>query len=462
MIYARRPQVTLIAALMGLAAAAQNAPQQQAGPVIQANVRQVLVPVVVTDQKGHHVTDLKQSDFKVFEDGVPEDILAFRTAVDSSGSEIGKGKNVPTGNNSERVQPFGPASGAPRRTYLICVDSLHSAFPNFNRVREAISKVLKREEGGDSQYALMTLGRELRVVQDYTQDPSAIVVAARSHDFQKAIQDSEAANTAIAVQQFTELMRSYCAACPCQSNGGGSQIPVCSSIKGRIQGFLLSYGDRTYALNENFLARLDGLVRATANRPNSRTIIFVSDGFNRFPGRELYAILQAYAPKDRTFEFNPRDTEPEIEGILKLATRYDVKFYTLDSRGLYSAPFNAGNTFDAGTPLSTPVPMDSRNPPTEITNATETVDHRATIVARENTDVLAQLARDTGGLFFENNNDLSKGIARALADARQYYVLAYVPKNEILDGKYRRITVELSGNKKFRVNAKAGYWATAK
>jgi VWFA-related protein len=154
--------------------------------------------------------------------------------------------------------------------------------------------------------------------------------------------------------------------------------------------------------------------------------------------------------------------EPEIEGILKLATRYDVKFYTLDSRGRYSAAFNAGNTFDASTRFSTPVPMDSRNPPTEMTSATETVDRQATIVARENTDILAQLAHDTGGLFFENNNDLAKGIARALADSRQYYVLAYVPKNEILDGKYRRITVELDGNKKFRINAKAGYWATDK
>ncbi len=460
MIYARRPQVTLIAALIGLAAAAQNAPQQQAGPVIQANVRQVLVPVVVTDQKGHHVTDLKPSDFKVFEDGIPEDIVAFRTAANLTRLEVAKAASVPNGSGTEQTQPSGTQSGAARRTYLICVDSLHSAFPNINRVREAISKVLKREEGGDSQYALMTLGRELRVVQNYTQDPSAIAEAARSHDFQKAIMDSEAANTAIAVQQFTELMRSYCAACPCQSNGGGSELPVCTSIKGRIQGFLLSYGERTYALNLNFLQQLDGLVRATANKPNTRTIIFISDGFNRFPGRELYAILQAYAPKDRTFEFNPRDTEPELEGILRLATRYDVKFYTLDSRGLYSAPFNAGNTFDASSTLSTPVSMDSRNPPTQITSATETVDHQATIVARENTDVLAQLARDTGGLFFENNNDLSKGIARALADARQYYVLAYVPKNEVLDGKYRRITVELSGNKKFRVNAKAGYWAT--
>ena len=70
----------------------------------------------------------------------------------------------------------------------------------------------------------------------------------------------------------------------------------------------------------------------------------------------------------------------------------------------------------------------------------------------------AELARGTGGLFFENNNDLSKGIERAFADGREYYVLAYVPKNKSEDGTFRHIAVEVS-NKKWHVNAKAGYWA---
>jgi VWFA-related protein len=73
---------------------------------------------------------------------------------------------------------------------------------------------------------------------------------------------------------------------------------------------------------------------------------------------------------------------------------------------------------------------------------------------------MAQLAHETGGLFFQNSNDLPKGITRALTDTREYYVLAYVPKNEASDGKYRKIKVEVNGGDKFRVNAKAGYWAT--
>jgi hypothetical protein len=61
--------VPLIAAV-AIDAAAQAASQKTGGNpgeppsvTIQASVREVLVPVVVTDKEGHYITDLKASDF---------------------------------------------------------------------------------------------------------------------------------------------------------------------------------------------------------------------------------------------------------------------------------------------------------------------------------------------------------------------------------------------------------------
>ena len=348
------------------------------------------------------------------------------------------------------------------RTYLIVVDTLHSSPASYNRVRDAILKVLRQEQGTGSLYALMALGRELRVIHDSTRDAAEIAASARNSDFQKAFQESEATKTGAEVQQFTALMRNYCSACLCESNAGNAQLTQCASFQSKIQAVLLSYDERMYALNQSFLLTLKELVRATATMPTARTIIFISDGFNRFPGRDLYTVLRGFAPKDHIFEDHSRDTEPELQNILKLATKYDVKFYSLDSRGVYNSQFNPGNTFDAGTSFSTATQMDSRNGPSEATAATESVDRSVASGARENADVLAQLAHETGGLFFEDSNDLAKGISRAIADTREYYLLAYVSKNDTFDGKYRRITVEVTDPKKFRVNAKAGYWATEK
>ena len=48
-------------------------------PVIRLDVRHVLVPVVVTDKKGHHVSGLRSSDFRISEDGVEQEIARWNT-----------------------------------------------------------------------------------------------------------------------------------------------------------------------------------------------------------------------------------------------------------------------------------------------------------------------------------------------------------------------------------------------
>jgi VWFA-related protein len=88
------------------------------------------------------------------------------------------------------------------------------------------------------------------------------------------------------------------------------------------------------------------------------------------------------------------------------------------------------------------------------------MDHEAGIVALQNGSGLQQLARATGGVHFHDSNDMLKQFRSALADGLEYYLLAYTPKNQVRDGKFRKITVEVT-NKKHHVQAKIGYWAEA-
>jgi hypothetical protein len=73
-----------------------------------------------------------------------------------------------------------------------------------------------------------------------------------------------------------------------------------------------------------------------------------------------------------------------------------VTFYTLDSRGLYSEASLPGGGFSAANSQST----------------SHAVDTMIRSTAHENTDALAELAHQTGGLFYESGNDLFKGIER--------------------------------------------------
>jgi len=442
----RRVSPVVALALSAFAQSPQN-PEETGSVTIKTNVRQVLVPVVVTDKKGHYISGLKVSDFQVLEDGTPQKIVAFSEGpgsslppVDSAGAGAAP---VQGGPKTVLEQPTPANSGLPRQTYLICMDTLHSSFANFARVRDALRKFFAQAASGDSQYALIALGRESTVLRDSTRDPAEILAAVQSKAFQKTIQDSEAKNTAVALQTFYGLMGSYCGLCGCGGAPLKQELPGCPGVRAQVKGFVLSFGQRTAGLNQTFLHNLKQVVAATASMPTSRTIVLISDGFNRFPGNELYAIMQAYDPGDRSMEFNPQNTEDVMQSIIRLAVRNDVRFYTIDSRALYTLASLDGSGWDASTSGGT----------------SEAVDRAHMSVARGNTDGLAELARETGGLFFENSNDLLKGVRKAFEDGRARYVLAYVPANRKADGKYRKIRVDVQGGR-FDVHAKPGYWAT--
>jgi VWFA-related protein len=428
---------------LAIAAVGQDAKQEPTSPTLKADVREVLVPVVVTDKSGHYVADLGRDDFSVFEDGVPQKIVAFsRSSVSASVAQAADGPS----RRAPAVSPRGTVNDSPKRTYLICLDNLHSAFEDFARVRKALAKFFAEEQAGDSQYALVALGWKLHVVVDSTRDPATILAAIDSKSLLKTIRDSETRNLASETDRFVGLVGHWCANCYCTSptrDMTGPNYIGCPGLKGQVRADLLTYAERASGLNQNFLQQLTQLVSAMSTMPTRRTVVFLSDGFNRFAGQELYGVLKAYGVGDTSFKFNSHDLQPQLDGILKLAVRHDIRFYTIDSRGLYTGAEVPGSGMGADSAGGGP----------------SAVRHEEMSVAWFNGDAMSELAKQTGGQFFENNNDLLKGIRRAFADGREEYVLAYVPSNTAVDAQFRRITVQLK-DKKLQIAAKAGYWAS--
>src|ERR1700727_2582104 len=79
----------LLAALLAAGAAAyaqdtqgQDKPPANTGTVIKTETRLVVVDAVVTDKKDNYVKDLKQKDFKIFEDGKDQPIKTFSYEAD--------------------------------------------------------------------------------------------------------------------------------------------------------------------------------------------------------------------------------------------------------------------------------------------------------------------------------------------------------------------------------------------
>jgi VWFA-related protein len=76
-------------------------------------------------------------------------------------------------------------------------------------------------------------------------------------------------------------------------------------------------------------------------------------------------------------------------------------------------------------------------------------------------DILKQMVEETGGkaYFPLKLDDLAADFQKIGEELRSQYVISYAPVNQILDGTYRKIRIEMS-DKKYKVRTRPGYWAT--
>jgi VWFA-related protein len=197
------------------------------------------------------------------------------------------------------------------------------------------------------------------------------------------------------------------------------------------------------AVTIGHLQRLRSLVEGLAAIPTRRTLVLISDGFQLDPGREAFGLMAVYFPNVPQWQLRSSSSgiRNQFQAILQLAARRNVVIYTIDSRGLYGP----GGIYDASSTTSIRTASD-------VQRATENA-------ARESGGPLRQLATATGGIYLHNSNDLVRGLKRAFAEGREYYLLGYIPKAWNPDGKFRAIRVEVKG-KGLQVRAKPGYWAT--
>jgi VWFA-related protein len=181
-------------ALAGIAVGQEPTPSTQA-PAIKVQVQQVLVPVVVTDRKDHFITDLKASDFHVFEDGVEQKLASFTTHEDATPELLELDASTPAPGAGESVVPPPTISDSrPRRTYLIVLDTLNSSLTGSVYVRDALTKLFKEEQASDTQYAVIALGRTTLVIQDLTRDPKVVLAALSKKELSNAVVSNQAAN----------------------------------------------------------------------------------------------------------------------------------------------------------------------------------------------------------------------------------------------------------------------------
>jgi VWFA-related protein len=447
---ARPLQILLIAASSLLA-------RQE--PTIRVDVQQVLVPVVVTDKKGHHVSGLHAADFRIFEDGVQQQIASFSADTSNSAGDIGA--------LSKPASAGAPQAAGARHTFVICIDTLHASPASALRTRAALENLFEKEKPADAQYVLIGIGRQLQVLQPATTNPLAMLVKIRGAAFQTALGGLDAAALSAQLQNVRIRMDEFCRRCACGARAGSRND--CTSEIDTLKQSIDAQAERWTAPLGGLLEQFKSVVEELAKLPTGRTLILVSDGFNVNPKREFYAAVSAYLPNSPQFKLDDSaDADPGLRAALEVSTERNVIVDAIDSRTGETPALATGGPMDAsapaaisggdmlGTTRSTAQPVRS--------TSVQSAPGRASPLAPEESATMERLARATGGIYLHASGDLLKQFRGALAEGREYYLLAYVPKKAegtaSAPGKFHSITVETT-DKKLNIRAKPGYWAAA-
>src|ERR1700719_4546354 len=123
----------------------QNSTVPQSSVVIRKESRLVLVDTVVTGKKGEYIRDLKQGDFKVYEDNKEQAISTFSTGSD----------------------PAIQASGQ-KRYLILFFDNSTMQMPDQIQARNAANQFIAANANGDHLMAVVDFGGALRIVQNFT------------------------------------------------------------------------------------------------------------------------------------------------------------------------------------------------------------------------------------------------------------------------------------------------------
>jgi len=142
------------------------------------------------------------------------------------------------------------------------------------------------------------------------------------------------------------------------------------------------------------------------------------------------------------------DNEAQLRATVNAAIRNNVAFFPIDARGLVAAAPLGDATKGSPGGAGMYSGSSARSAQTRFQGQQET---------------LFTLAADTGGKALLDQNDLSLGIQEAQKAISSYYILGYYTSNDKLDGRYRRIKLQLANNelqaKVGKLDYRQGYFA---
>jgi VWFA-related protein len=411
--------VLLTASLAAQAPPPAPSVQQQQRPTFRVQVDLVTNDIIVRDEKGNFVPDLKKDEFEIYEDGVKQDITSMTVVT---GGKVNNLLAPPPPPPPEGIilPPTRPRTDVSGRIFLFFVDDLHMQFHNTGRIRDLFRKISKELVHEGDMFGIVSSG------------PSSIAV--------DMTYDKNRLEEAIKKIAGNELK-------PTDIINGPSGADGPSEVR--------------YRAHVAFSTVNDVLKQLEQVHNRRKALVYVSDGYDFNPYQDArLGLMDANSPfaqnefkrnenqanagdgsgspttdpfaqqQKQSEQFADADLARELGDITRTANRANVTMYTIDPRGL--------------------VGMGDIDEQVDPSQWNEHV--------RKSQDSLRIIAEETGGVAVVNQNDFSKALKRIDAETSDYYVLGYYSKNPDATKRRRSIEVRIvRSGQKFQVHSRKEY-----
>jgi VWFA-related protein len=331
---------------------------------------------------------------------------------------------------------------------ILLVDGLNAEAKTQLQVRQKMVRLLASAPS-DVPMAVFLLGRDLRLLQNFTTDAKLLRAAAERALTLEAtnLQAKDARDDPFSHSSLLEQM----AGAEGQSDiPGGPPAPQPGS-QGSTGG---GNSDALLAMRalqlqrferEQYASSMDIRVKLTLD-----ALRVIARHVSGYPGRKNLIWLSSAFPLAITPDANLtmvaqfsgiRNYSDDMTAVASALTDAQIAVYPVDPRGMETQalfdPESRGrlNPFSEGATLN-----------------------RESNVRFSSQESMQNLAEQTGGKVCVNNNDLSECVKRAIDDSSSYYELTYYPTDKNWRGEFRRIAVKTT-RPGVQLSYREGYFA---
>ncbi len=405
-------------------------PTPRSVPTIRTSTQLVVVDVVVTDSSHKPVHNLKASDFTLTENGARQTVRSFEehsVAPAPAQPEPPPPPGIFT--NKPMVAPGGPVN-------ILLLDSLNTPITDQSYLHQQLLSYLKSATPG-ARMAIFGLSDHLVLLQGFNDDPAVLRNLLTSNN--PAASPVRTDQTGTGTQESTA------------DTFEDSQDPMFAELAANLRQWETQ--QQSVELQTRAKLTMDAfnqLSRSLAAIPGRKNLLWFSASFplNILPDSTNNQVTDPDTPANDNF-LNPfaseADLSVEFRETIDRLSHSQIAVYPIDVRGIQQAA-----TYDASSTRNYTGNRGARrfsNDQNQFFSDT----------AAEN-GTMTSLAAATGGHAYIETNDLARAVKDAIDQGSHFYSLSYSPTNSNLDGKLRRIKVQLA-HSGYTLAYRQGYYA---